>query len=192
MTTATKAPKRLNLSEMTKVEARLAIAKDVIWHIRAGQYIAQQGIYIDIYDELQSRESLQCAVDNVRSGNVDCDVCGVGAGVVSVAGLFNGKQFTTAKHEDDVDHHAVLRKYFSKKTVAAIECAFEIDELWLEALGKYQLGLRCKEWGKQWEEPSDRLEAIYTNLLANEGEFNVEWMPSNRSRLGRVAIKAGT
>lgn len=188
-TETVRAPRRLKLDEMSKEEAQMAIAHDVVAQIKKGRYEAVRGSYVEIDETAKDLDpSFQCMIDLARAGARGCEVCAVGAGVVSAGGLFNGPKFNRPINFG-LDYHKILSKFFSPLTVAEIECAFEVDPHWLNKRRKTMHGVRCSDWGGQWNDSADRLEAIYTNLIANNGEFNVEWTPSPRTRLGRAMTK---
>lgn len=193
---------RLVLEDMTVTERRVAIARDVVAHIKGGRYMARCQVYaiidgLNIEDE--GEEDIQCLVDKARAGKVDCEVCGIGAGVVSATGLFNSN--SARRLEVLRSSRDFLKEFFRPQVVDEIEAAFEMDPSFMSCNLKGDFDydptdLRQRRadqvvaWGGRWEDdPSDRLEAIYTNLAENKGSLNVNWFPNPRTRLGRAMKK---
>lgn len=173
-----RAPRRLAMSDLTKVEQRIVIARDVVKQVKAGRYRATEGVY-SYLSSYCAWDQVQDEADQMRAGETRCPVCAIGAAIVSAIGLFNGtaaENFLKTNNE-----HTAVRKYFTAKQAREMEAAFEHYDCWS---GPAAL------WGRQWEDPADRLEAIYTNIAENEGQFDLKWTPSPRSRLGKAMVQA--
>ncbi len=193
VTQKVKEPVRLKLSQMTKQEARIAIAKDVVAQIRAERYTARTGAFTVMDDGDDGSMTKQGAADAVRAGQHKCSVCAVGAGVVSAAGLFNklpdGDELCWGVIVDETgtENYAYLGKFFPRATLIQMEDAFERADF------ANDRGVRLSReaedaaiaFGSRWADDADRLEAVWANVLANEGAFDPTWLPSKRTRLGR-------
>lgn len=180
---------RKKFSDLTKQEAAVAIAEDVIAQIRAQRYVALSGLqYFPAWFRGRGDPSeAQKRIDTYRSaggrilGELDaverrCYVCAIGAGVLSACGLFDGR-FTKRIAYGLVESPDVLKDVLGTPAARAIEAAFE-DSNWKD--------LRAAIWGRRWADDSDRLEAIWTNVAKNEGRFDYDWTPSRRTRLGKA------
>lgn len=177
--------KRKKLENMTRAEARVAIAKDVLAQIRLGRYLATPGIYIGVEvlhamwgaNDLEGRVAAtqrRCDDPGLR-----CAVCARGAAVVSGARVFDDRVTRAlAKGADGGDGSVALRGIFSYAQLQRMEDAFELFE---------HRDPDVAAWGARWPSAADRLEAIWTNVRENNGTFRLSWSPSPRSRLGRAA-----
>jgi len=164
--------KTLKLSDMTKAEARVAIAKDVLRNLRflricRGNYCTGM---LSVHDKT---EQIQ---DHVKEVQMKCEVCALGACVISAARLFNHLTFGEASdegfdgswfnlHGDDV--YRVLRPHFGGERCNLIEHAFE--------KGMHGHPKRFREaaaaFGEKYLDHHQRLRAIMLNIVRNQGEF---------------------
>lgn len=176
---ATKAPVK-PFSRMSKAEKRVAIAKDVIKHIKAAKFKATKGTYLDAGDVYRSGEELQKIILDAPT----CKVCAIGA--VFAADVIKRDNFIltdTCTKCIDSDEMKAKTSYFSKDTLHTMEVAFEkkiiTDGVCGE--GKYtaqgyrisytELGKRAIAFGKNYRKSQDRLMAIMQNIIKNKGEF---------------------
>lgn len=169
----TSKPKRLVLSKMTKAQARMAIAQDVIAHLDSRKYKGSAGTYVGTKRD----GSLQELADS----NAKCEVCALGAGVVSAARLFN--RCNSVYVENNVwfnereymlggwDTKRILRKYFTETQLNRMETAFERRLMGDYYFAYYPEADSYIQWGKRYKNNTARLRAIWQNVLDNNGDF---------------------
>ncbi len=139
----TKPVSKRKFEKLTKAAKRVLIAQDVLNQIEADRFIPEHMAWCkfdhpdmprkgsrsgDMFDRMDTflgkhndSEELQPILNASK-----CHVCGLGAMFTSAIGMFNN--YTVGDLgggivESDVDK--VLRRYFDKRTLAAVEIAFE-------------------------------------------------------------------
>lgn len=111
----------------TKLQMRVAIARDVILQLNTKQLIAEHMTYTGSLSNdaletgLSYNDSLQPYL--LKKKRKPCKVCGVGAGLVAVVRIKN--EFSVGDLEYGLDPASELRKYFTTAQVAVIESLFE-------------------------------------------------------------------
>lgn len=180
---------------LDRAEARVAIARDVIKHVQAEVFRASRGVYFGIgfgcVPEWAhgSFESIVLAIRN-KGSRAQCNVCAIGAATISAIGLYDdadpleedwGSCVALAIEEeaDPEDHlsmdsegmRKVLGRWFTFKQLDLIECAFECKSNF--RLGDSTLPQREKAagFGCFFANASDRLIAIFQNIIDNDGTF---------------------
>ena len=151
---ATKNRKK-DLSEMTQPEKAVAVAKDVLKHLKNIRAISGNS-YIYLAEPLPLRiaehTSGQKHIDAITSR---CEVCGIGACFLSYIRLFNNatvRQVIRAYSASMIDK---MQDVFSRSTLEDIERAFESED-----------GLK-----KRYRNDNQRLRAIMLNIVRNNGIF---------------------
>lgn len=177
-----------------KAEARVAIAKDVIEHVRSNMLNARTGTYFGIqYDRVPawtrgSFESVVLAIRNGRS-RARCDVCAVGAVMVSAIGLYDDadvldgswKEVTGVAEDyydggdalvvDDDKLKRVARRWFTRGQLDLIECAFERSDSFCGGGSAFASREAAKRFGECFGDANRRLIAIFQNIADNGGRF---------------------
>lgn len=180
-------PGMKDITKMTKAEARVAIAKDVIKQIKAKKFVAEKGTYVRIdsmFDDDVREEVLKDASDvrdivcNPKAGV--CTVCAMGSLFLSTARLFDNlpipkeeaydgdllsglpKPYVEGENSAAPEGYqkSPLKRYFSKLQLSLIEAAFEG---WPTKDGQYI------ELNSIHDE--DRLLEIMKNIVSNDGKF---------------------
>lgn len=168
--------KKKKLSAAAK---RVAIAKDVLSQLKSEIYYARSGSYWRFplcYDtaRLLDQDSLVEA-----SGHGDyCQVCGIGAAVMSAIRCFNKHRVSSVNGCDPRAAINVLSDYFSKRQMALIEAAFEprsdsfrvADEL---EFNRDKLCERTEEFHTKHYNDTERMVAIFKNIVRNKGTFKI-------------------
>ena len=163
---------------MTKRERVLAIAKDVLAHLRL--LSCEEGSYIGV----RSTEKASDAMDKLieKGGDAqphidkiarNCDVCALGAAFLSYVRLYDGVSV------EDVVPDALIEKMktvFSAEQLMLIEAAFELDARppIVGRLGGEHLPAGSRDavcFGERFDDPKKRLKAIMENIVANDGVF---------------------
>jgi hypothetical protein len=186
---------------LTKAEKAVAVAKDVLAQLRkpncGGMKVANDGSYFatDFYltDE-DYKKDLQDILPKVLEEG--CTVCARGAALISKARLFDkvpvikitGDTWWNSGgiYVDQDDTAELLKGVFSKKTLHAIECAFEQDPCMDHSLPcEYGAAL----FGRRYDDPVKRLAAIMRNIVKNNGEFVVKKVTEEEynAKLGRYS-----
>ncbi len=174
------------------LQARLAIAQDVIRHIKAGKLDAVRGTYIGFTDwdaEIES-EFEQLAVSLYESkgqSKTRCDVCAIGAATMVAVGLYDQCETLTKEWEhnyeesgctvDDISldaegMHETLGQWFSEKQLGLIECAFEANTGFGMSKATQEERQAAADFRPSEDfSAEDALQDIFQNILDNNGTF---------------------
>lgn len=166
-------------------QARVAIARDVIKRIQAEKLRVRQGAYVSEAIKTELEPTLASLEQN-------CEVCGLGACLLSYARLYNKfpleEVVNVLKYDGGLDRsiwvEPRLRVVFGRKQMDLIESAFEQMmitrfEEW-EDIGldtdfyyeeAYALCRTAVQFGKRFRANADRLLAIMQNVVDHKGEF---------------------
>lgn len=168
--------KKKTWSKMTASEKRVALAEDVIKHVRAEFMIVESGTYaaMDYYksrghEELGAREFLK---ENKNS----CTVCAKGA--LMCANILERNECSVGDFDaGNLTIKSRLRGIFGSGQLDLIECCFEqsvqYDEaniLWTET-GRSKLAERAIKMGGRYTTDKGRLVGIMKNIIKNNGTF---------------------
>ena len=152
---------------LSKKQQRIAIAKDVLKQIKLKRYKAQPDTYVNILGlrnkgyNLGSSSQFQEAL---LTENPSCNVCGIGAAFCSMARLGDGVNLWS-------DYHDKLLAMFSRRQVYLIEAAFEGKQIRFDSRLSSTDQKSTREFYRKYSKSSDRLAAIFRNILRNEGTF---------------------
>lgn len=175
-----------SFSRMTAAQKRVAIAKDVIKQIRAGQYDIQKGTWLDLtlpdselsdsYTPEQTQALLLGKPVVINRKPIQCQCCAIGAACASAVRLFNRHAI-----EDGILFNrflggtSLLSPYFSHSQCVLIEAAFENRSVY--SADDEPLGERTKEALSKFQEAhsdeddEERAISIFTNIIRNRGDF---------------------
>lgn len=161
---------------MSPAQKRVAIARDVLEQIKLQKFIIERGnfaivrngIYPDpeVFDKkyLRSKEVIAC------------DVCAIGACIISGIRLFNKVTFGE-KYISPEESWNLVREFFSPQQAVLIENAFEkgggaynCDWSEDEKLPDVDTGT-AEEFGEQHDDDTERAVAIFENIITNKGTF---------------------
>lgn len=198
MAAATKPKPKKKFSRLNKRERAVAVAKDVLKHLEAMHVTPGTYFVGEANIEVSRSTNPQEFVDVIQK---KCDVCAIGACVISHIRLFDKVRlnevidpfdFSDLPLEDTKNTDVKLRmspsnirsqlaKHFRKKDIYLIECAFERDYSFYADKGdeKVSLTTRLKEaraaekFGRQHRNARKRLAAIMRNIIRNKGHFVV-------------------
>lgn len=108
--------------KLTKIQMRVAIARDVIKQLNTNLLDVTQGVYLDHHHG--PFQGVGCGVDAqpllLQPNRRPCTVCAIGAGFVALVRLENN--YITG---DRVSYHERLWKYFTGEQINVIEQLFE-------------------------------------------------------------------
>lgn len=163
-------PKHLPLPA-DPMQARVAIARDVIKRIRLEALRVRTGRYVHALNDAEFQPTLA----SIEQG---CEVCALGACLLSFTRLYNQfplKQVVRRLENDeqlereDVDKR--LMQVFGRMQMGLIESAFE--RMWdgWDPLTASDLIRQAVAFGDRHRNPSDRLLAIMQNIVDHKGEF---------------------
>ena len=164
-------------------EKALAIAQDVLKNL-GGQYVARAKVYAaeakwNVPDEdIPTEGELQKALDKMKS----CNVCALGACVLSKARLFNDLPITEMFYGgffelDSEDAYREIEDVFGVTQRAMIESAFERSDMRSfedddhdDEVTEDEIEI-AKAFGHRYNDAESRMRAIMENIVANGGVF---------------------
>jgi hypothetical protein len=147
---------------------QIQILDDVDERIRGGCLIPSIGRY--------------ACIEQSPKGKITCEACALGS---LFLGLVDTHKQGTLREWELTGHSRMredLSKYFSKRTIILIECAFETndrpfgstDEAFVRdytAIAPEELREKAAEFGRKYTSDGRRLRAILNNIRKNDGEF---------------------
>lgn len=173
------------LEEMSREEAAVAIAEDVLKHLDAMDITQQtyvSGVFPVDTATLTKDTQLQTVQDEILR---NCGVCALGACFLSHIRLFDNITLNDIGYgnlpayivddselELDVGFRPVfdtLAQYFDKDNLALIETAFECSAGFWD--GEVPKGEAAELFGRAYRKPKDRVRAIMENIIKNRGMF---------------------
>lgn len=149
--------------KMTRAERRVAIAKDVIKHIKAQQLRVRGGYGYCVHDDhsaglvraFSKGKTDRESVDRLKG---ECTVCARGAMMLCKVAKFNHYDMHNLSYISQHMTTEALQDAFSENQLNSIEAAFE-----------------CNGDGDSWyeliENDEDRLLAIMQNIVDHNGTF---------------------
>lgn len=167
MQTKTRIKKR-----QTRIEKRVAIARDVLKHL-AEMKVGRREYIRGKVQGAKSEDDVQKHADAITE---KCQVCALGACFISMGRLYNdtpigsmippywGEGQLKAIREEIL---LPLIRYFPISQLREIETAFE------QSVDIGQGSPAAKQWGQKYKEDKERLAAIMRNIIRNKGEFVV-------------------
>lgn len=169
--------------KMSPERQRVTIAKDVIALLLAEEITAKKGVYMELDNGIETKfwpdGGLSAPLD--KTGKVQlhkliessetCDVCGIGACFVAAVRRADNLQVKDLRFSgDDGAMRRYLQQWFSLDQISLIEAAFEKKFVYY-AGNNTQKGFRAEDFGKDYAEDGPRLQAIFQNIVDNDGEF---------------------
>jgi len=174
--------KNKEFSDMTQMEKRVALAKDVLYALKTEKYIATSGVYLDGFD--YDFASLKLLTDK----SIQCEVCAIGS--LFVSNMRKSKKLVLkkkySKDDDDViadDADAMIRSMrgiFNTRDLRTLEDFFECEEGWIDfdatkkRLSIYDIAKKWISEGERRVDSQIRLTDIMNNIIDNNGNFIVE------------------
>ena len=153
----------------------MAIAKDVVAQIKAGQFIIKRGHWLTVKDvDAPAASSGACqATLTGKTGQfepAECHCCAIGAAAAASLRLFNIGEFDSSPDFEDLKKQ--LNKFFSNQQLALIEAAFECR---CEVMEEFETRVSQKTIEKTYRfqdlADDERALAIFTNIIKNNGTF---------------------
>jgi hypothetical protein len=175
-----KAAQKLN--QLSDVQKRIAVCKDVIANIQAAQInvIKGRGYITGLDVKLEDSEAIQYMLPLIKK---KCEVCARGAMMISKIDKFNSCYFLNLNDIDQCDTTDQL-DFFDEEQLDLIETAFELTNMGAyeysgDYYTPYHTQKRAKnqlavQFGQDFKNPSDRLMAIMQNIIDHNGEFKPE------------------
>lgn len=165
---------KTKFDKMTAAEKRVAIAKDVIKHVKSKRFKIEHGQYYDILTPTVSQKE-------INTKGFTCSVCAAAAAVMAGIGLFNDDTLKRSLFAIDSGKE-VLRvgnRWFSHKQLALIEAAFEDESLQLlrqlsdSIVETESSKLRTAAWRESFptNQEDKNVIAIFQNIIDNNGTF---------------------
>lgn len=174
------ATKKKTIGKMTKAEARVEIAKDVLKHLRSLN--VEEGYYLDGgYEPIRgvgSKDDAQKYINKMAK----CRVCALGACLISHVRLFDQVpirrlgRFYEGEFEFASERPTqILAKFFSQEQIDLIEAAFEQTRTHCQSPKTDDEEIyRAVMFGNKHADAKERLKAIMKNIIANAGTFRPE------------------
>ncbi len=183
------------MTKQEKADLRVKVAKDVLeslstLRVGTGEFAVLHSAELTS-TILKKKDSKKIAKELKKH----CDVCALGACLLSTVALTNDFNFSKSIIDSDEEYMAVggpelvkrLLKVFSKEQILLIENAFETGDGWLsngwgnESFIGYKTSdevdkIKDKvdsaiDFGNMYVNPKGRLEAIMQNIVKNKGTF---------------------
>lgn len=150
--------------KMTRAERRVAIAKDVIKHIKAQQLKVKTSYgYVKHPQGMAALEHIAKSAYNdkdlANKLKQECGVCARGAMMLCKVAKFNNYNF-------DIQNYGYLGGW---DTFEALRDAFSMDQL--DAIERAFEGTDLESVFVHIQDPSDRLLAIMQNIVDHNGTF---------------------
>lgn len=162
--------KAVGIKSMTKEQARIAIAEDVIAALRIGHIEATNGKFIELHGVIgDERDSLK----DVLQCQDACEVCALGGMFVAAVERFNKIKATGSTLYDLDEISPFLRQFFTKDQIKLIEMAFEQGNgaFRTSSLAMQELEARAIKFGNRFDCSEKRMIAIMKNTIRNNGTF---------------------
>lgn len=162
---------------MSGKQMRLSVIDDVLEQLRNKKLKVRRGHYIQsinldkIIIDAHAYGQVQPYVDVIQN---NCHVCALGACLLSYVKKFNDTVFRELGMVNTGDCYIrsrivnKLESIFENRQLNLIESAFECRDI-CELYDEY--AEYAVEFGKNYDDDDDRLEAIMLNMKANGGEF---------------------
>ncbi len=179
-----------------KAEARLAIAHDILATLDLGRMVARKGTYFELKGITKGGgDNWEAIALGVRlKGSTSCEVCAIGAACVAAVGLYDNapeledewgeERRYGPRYVEDTTMRDVLSRWFSRRQLGLIECAFERSTGFVHSVEHSTAGARAKnfglrvaeaEGGDDWANTPEKdelvLRAIWQNVIDNNGTF---------------------
>ena len=166
---------------MTKMEKRVAVARDVLASIKLKKYNTQARTYLTM-SKIDVEEDCRVSIANLEKKNVVCNVCAIGSMFVSNIKKVNeiatyitksGIQVTKTKglsQDDDVMIKS-LSELYSEQELRFLEFAFEGSDISDEFHDDFTLRNDAKSFYRQYSDDEERLVAIMKNIVQHKGKF---------------------
>lgn len=156
-------------SEMTRLEKRIEIAKDVIASVHSKKYVAEQNTYLSLSSRTES--CIDYTLDNIKQPHVICNVCAIGS-------MFVSDVLKTDKLKKSFGfHHSsmvkTLSNIYSERELRILEMCFEgndVHDMFVEE-NETQLRKDARNFRGQFNTPRKRLLGIMENIVKNNGHF---------------------
>jgi len=165
--------KNKEFKEMSKMEKRVSIAKDVIASLKSKKYIAEAGIYVNLVNGKNEDEDIAITLSNMMKKDVKCEVCAIGS--LFLSNLKKSK--TRIGADDDDDMCASLSDVYTEEELRILEYCFEGDDISSSFNTDSYRNMRrdaCDFYSENSGFGSDddaRLNAIMKNIIKHEGRF---------------------
>lgn len=177
-----------DLEKLSKPEARVAIARDVLSQLRSQKLVAESGNYCYMFPkgspnelgdipEVISQQDVDNKIDlqDIFKKKVQkCEVCAKGALFVSMVRKYDNVPIPVNgvgdSYLDGTYVTSKLRRYFSGSQLELIEYAFELGTAGIPTASetvKYNASSFCE----QYDSDKERMIAIMKNIIKNEGTF---------------------
>lgn len=174
-------------SSLSKADKRVEIAKDILIQLDKENYEAHSGIYVYISNfDIDNKKNLLAFEDDIQA-NFDkmntCEVCAIGACIMSIARLGNSLTFGDVididieNDNDNVENK--IKSIFSPKQMSLIEAYFEGRHSDFMFTGSMNIGVeldnidlgKAATFSDKYPNDSERLRLIFQNIIDNNGTF---------------------
>lgn len=142
---------------------RMMIACDVLKSLRAGILDVTRGTYCMFYDHEDTE-----TVEDYFMAEKQCTACAIGS--MFLANVLRRKRASKVALTNDFECHDRLERYFSRLQLGLIESAFEMQNM-VSGMPTTPDIDGAIEFGQNYPNNDQRLEAIMENIIANKGEF---------------------
>jgi hypothetical protein len=155
-------------------ERAVAVAKDVLANIR--NYRFHKGSYLNGLLTLDQEDDAKEYIDNLVA---NCEVCLLGACVLSMIRLYDGIQVGHFLYADGMAHltrgqvYRMLSSVFDQDDMDLMEAVFECDPV-IDSMDDVDKSLMLQSaagFGRRFSNKIDRVQAVMENIIEHNGEF---------------------
>ena len=155
----------------------VAIAQDVLAQIRLKRFKATPGTYVEVQFEEEDDDKYAAAMSASfqqyfkANKKTKCQVCALGAAFVSLVNIENKCSVENMMYNLK-DLFERLERHFGQLNMGLMECAFERSSSNSRSY-EYELIDMAVKWGSQYDDDTERLQAIMRNVIRNNGDFKL-------------------
>ena len=160
--------KNKEFSEMTKMEKRVAVARDVIASIKSLKYNTEAGTYLTM-TKRGCDEDVRVSILNLKKPDVVCNVCAIGSMFVSNIKKTN----TNSLSEKNNKMISSLSELYTERELRFLEFAFEGSDVDDQFQTDEATASRhdAKSFYREHGYDEDRLISIMKNIIKHKGKF---------------------
>ena len=161
-------------NKLSKMEKRVAIAKDVLEQIKIKKFKPAIGGYLNLDEPIEEEINIQ---ELLITKETTCRVCAIGGIFASKVILGNKCDTTLDRYDTGLDDDIMidnLKSIFSEKELRKIEYAFEgFDVSYGDMNFSDKECSKYETFFESFENTEHRLKAIMLNIIKNKGKFVV-------------------
>ncbi len=155
-----------SFQQMSKMEKRVALAKDVIASIKSKKYKVKTGYYLQLFNT-KGGGIKRLSKENYEKEEIQCEVCAIGSLFVS-----NFKQNSSLKITSNDDKMInSLKGIYSENELRLLEYFFEAEDVYDIFDENVTIHGKVYDFYREYMNSESRLLAMMENIISNEGNF---------------------